>query len=210
MACTSKSWRFPSIRGSSAANFIRNSNRSRWRRIRYSPRSLAPPRKIARSAEPQRRAPARLLLEFPPLHRTNKLTLHLRQEPADGEGGEDEFGEPAEGVSDDVEGMHLDEEGVGDEQRDGRDHPHEQGEAERGGVAVDAEDDAGVNECGARDKAEDYGPKYRAIFAGLVARLVAPDLGVSHILLVEKVAAEKPVGERGKKPRNKHRERDTA
>src|SRR5690348_18481879 len=105
MACTSKSWRFPSIRGSSVASSIRSSNRSRWRRIRFLRRSLAPPQRAARSAEPQRRALARLLLEFPPLHRTNKLTLHLRQEPADGEGGEDEFGEPAERVSDDGEGM---------------------------------------------------------------------------------------------------------
>lgn len=113
-------------------------------------------------------------------------------------------------MSDDVEGMHLDEERVGDEKRHGRNYPDERSEAERGDVAVDAEDDAGVNECGAGEEAEDYGPKNCAIFSCLVAGLVAPDLGVSHILLVEEVATEKPVGERGEKPRNKHRERDTA
>ena len=53
-ASTSKLWKLPTTRGSSAASFIPNSNPSRWPRIHSSPRSFEPASKIATAAKAYR------------------------------------------------------------------------------------------------------------------------------------------------------------
>lgn len=92
--------------------------------------------------------------------------------------------------------MQFYEEGVGDGERERSDYPDQRGEFQGGFVAVNGEGDAGADESGDGQEAEESAPGYGFAFAA-GALGAAPDFGMREIFFVEEDAEEKPVSEIG-------------